>query len=50
VDLATRDTPEQLKRALQEAAARNPQQGSTASSGSDNGGLLSRIGSIFRRG
>jgi molecular chaperone DnaK len=50
VDLATRDTPEQLKRALQEAAARNPQQGASASSGSENGGLLSRIGSIFRRG
>lgn len=49
VDLATRDTPEQLKRALE--AERNPQPGPTPSNGgSDNGGLLSRIGNIFRRG
>ncbi|MCE9671384.1 Hsp70 family protein [Myxococcus stipitatus] len=52
VDLATRDTPEQLKRALQEVAARNAQSlpASSAAGASDNGGLFSSIKSIFRRG
>jgi molecular chaperone DnaK len=51
VDLATRDTPEQLKKALQEAAARNAQAApSNSSGGSDDRGLFSSIKSIFRRG
>jgi molecular chaperone DnaK len=51
VDLATRDTPEQLKKALQEAASRNAQAApSNSNGGSDDRGLFSSIKSIFRRG
>ncbi|NOK15951.1 Hsp70 family protein [Corallococcus carmarthensis] len=51
VDLATRDTPEQLKKALQEVASRNAQAAPSNSSGpSDDRGLFSSIKSIFRRG
>ncbi|MHA7631704.1 Hsp70 family protein [Corallococcus sp. M7] len=51
VDLATRDTPEQLKKALQEVASRNTQAAPSSSSGpSDDRGLFSSIKSIFRRG
>ena len=49
VDLATRDTPEVLKRALEEAAAQEAQRRATASS-DDERGLFSSIKSIFRRG
>ncbi|XXF81057.1 Hsp70 family protein [Myxococcaceae bacterium GXIMD 01537] len=49
VDLATRDTPEVLKRALLEAAKRDalPQNAATPE---DERGLFSSIKSIFRRG
>ncbi|QAT85967.1 DnaK family protein [Corallococcus coralloides] len=51
VDLATRDTPEQLKKALQEVASRNTPAAPSSSSGtSDDRGLFSSIKSIFRRG
>ncbi|WP_338866010.1 Hsp70 family protein [Myxococcus stipitatus] len=50
VDLATRDTPEQLKRALQEVSARNSQQVPSSNGASDDRGLFSSIKSIFRRG
>ena len=52
VDLATRDTPEQLKKALQEVASRNAQAAPSSSSGASNDdrGLFSSIKSIFRRG
>lgn len=50
VDLATRDTPEQLKRALQEVSARNSQQVPSSNGTSDDRGLFSSIKSIFRRG
>ncbi|RKH43985.1 Hsp70 family protein [Corallococcus llansteffanensis] len=51
VDLATRDTPEQLKKALQEVSARNAQPAPSSSSASnDDRGLFSSIKSIFRRG
>ncbi|WP_223633086.1 Hsp70 family protein [Corallococcus sp. EGB] len=52
VDLATRDTPEQLKKALQEAASRNTPAAapSSSSAASDDRGLFSSIKSIFRRG
>ncbi|RYZ44626.1 MAG: 2-alkenal reductase, partial [Myxococcaceae bacterium] len=51
VDLATRDTPEQLKKALQEVSARNAQPAPASSSASnDDRGLFSSIKSIFRRG
>ncbi|RKH54134.1 Hsp70 family protein [Corallococcus aberystwythensis] len=52
VDLATRDTPEQLKKALQEVASRNAQAAPSNSSGASNDdrGLFSSIKSIFRRG
>ncbi|RKH32578.1 Hsp70 family protein [Corallococcus sicarius] len=51
VDLATRDTPEQLKKALQEVSARNAQAAPSSSSASnDDRGLFSSIKSIFRRG
>ncbi|NBD09321.1 MULTISPECIES: Hsp70 family protein [Corallococcus] len=51
VDLATRDTPEQLKKALQEVASRNAQAAPSSSSAtSDDRGLFSSIKSIFRRG
>ncbi|QSQ15299.1 Hsp70 family protein [Myxococcus landrumensis] len=50
VDLATRDTPEQLKKALQEVSARNTQQVSSSNGTSDDRGLFSSIKSIFRRG
>jgi molecular chaperone DnaK len=49
VDLATRDTPEALKRALQEAAAQDTQRRAAASS-DDERGLFSSIKSIFRKG
>ncbi|WP_342382003.1 Hsp70 family protein [Myxococcus stipitatus] len=50
VDLATRDTPEQLKKALQEVSARNTQQVPSSNGTSDDRGLFSSIKSIFRRG
>ncbi|RYZ35626.1 MAG: 2-alkenal reductase [Myxococcaceae bacterium] len=51
VDLATRDTPEQLKKALQEVSARNAQAAPASSTASnDDRGLFSSIKSIFRRG
>ncbi|RKG95165.1 2-alkenal reductase [Corallococcus sp. CA053C] len=51
VDLATRDTPEQLKKALQEVSARNaPAAPSSSSASNDDRGLFSSIKSIFRRG
>ncbi|MFB1482205.1 Hsp70 family protein [Corallococcus sp. RDP092CA] len=51
VDLATRDTPEQLKKALQEVASRNTPAAPSSSSGpSDDRGIFSSIKSIFRRG
>jgi molecular chaperone DnaK len=49
VDLATRDTPEVLKRALEEAAAQEAQRRATSPS-DDERGLFSSIKSIFRRG
>ena len=51
VDLATRDTPEQLKKALQEVVIKRDNQPVASSSGtSDDRGLFSSIKSIFRRG
>ncbi|NVJ21015.1 MULTISPECIES: Hsp70 family protein [Myxococcus] len=51
VDLATRDTPEQLKKALQEVVIKRENQPVASSSGtSDDRGLFSSIKSIFRRG
>jgi molecular chaperone DnaK len=47
VDLATRDTPEALKKAIQEALPKEPPP--TAPQQSGEGGLFSSITKVFRR-